>query len=166
MHEICCTCHSSQTNLYNGIVLLLCTSLLFMFLHRSWFKSLFYFHPPRERLYIVHNERHCTIHLDDNLELEQEDLAKCFSVFMALIYVFNLAYPKQCTQTMMFDKFWMLTFLSYGNCESGGFTCVHLLELFYTVILFLPINSLGIFGGWLVFVLNVHLITCAPLAIT
>ena len=31
--------------------------------------------------YIIHNEGHYTIDLDDNLELEQEDLTKCFSIW-------------------------------------------------------------------------------------
>ena len=50
--------------------------------------------------YIIRNEGHYTIDLDDNLE--QEDLTKCFSIFMGVIYVFNLAYPKQCIKIMVF----------------------------------------------------------------
>jgi len=102
MHEICCTFHSSQTNLYNEIVLLLYTSLLFMFVHWSWFKQFFFIFSHLGNDYIISNEGHYTIDLDDNLDLEQEDLTKYFSIFMGIIYVFNLAYPKQCIKIMMF----------------------------------------------------------------
>ena len=68
------------------------------------------------------NDEQFTKHLDDNLELEQEDLRKCFSLFMAVICVFNLTYLNSTLNNYVYLKgvTWYTKSISYCKTCSAA----------------------------------------------